>query len=299
MRRSGSFTSDVAARTLSEVCDNLVFSTDALPLPPLKFDEKINNVNLQIAAAKAGLRHVERQFVLRIRNDAVFYDAGFIDFYLENNRQKRGGKTYLQDRVLICDTYTLNPYSFERLPYHFSDWFHFGSTADVREIWQCPPMNYADSIYYEFQSHKKDSFFGERLFRSRLAAEQHIISHWAHGKDPENSLLYHNDLQSRDLSLQVLRDNFIISDRLKCKLRMRKYANARVAAAHKYLCVSHADWARLAADPARKRFDEWFGRMETAAKRINWVRSLRAFRAARSIQRRIAAALRPKDIGTR
>ncbi|KON63017.1 hypothetical protein KOEU_34990 [Komagataeibacter europaeus] len=55
----------------------------------------------------------------------------------------------LKRRILISEFFTLDPYMFEILPFHYSDWFHFGLTEDV------PPDNIMDARYCEINPYQK------------------------------------------------------------------------------------------------------------------------------------------------
>ena len=139
----------VALRTITECCDVVALSAGALPLPPIKSDSpKLNNANLQIAAAQHGLALARGEFVLRIRSDLLFLDRGFLAQYERNQALPRGKAAVFGQRVLMSWLYTLNPFTIERMPLHFSDWFHFGRTEDVRQIWDVPPITLRDSMHY-------------------------------------------------------------------------------------------------------------------------------------------------------
>jgi len=257
-RDNGNTAVTVSISAINAACDIIVIAPAAVALPPLKFDSKANNLNFQISAAKAGLAQATRKYCLRIRNDIILYSNGFLEHYREFVRLPRGAFSFLEQRILICDTYTLNPYTIERCPYHYSDWFHFGLISDVRVLWQSGPMPFLDAIFHEFHRHRPHSSRQERQFRARLACEQYLTMGWLLHYCPEARLDYLNDLEQRDRSMAVLRDNFIIADRKVCGLRFVKYADVRSGLRHRLLCLDHADWRVLASDPSRGRFAHLF-----------------------------------------
>lgn len=244
--------SPVARASILRICqlaDDIVLCNEAGPLPPLKFDDKLNNINLQLSAAKAGLRAANRTYVLRIRNDSVFYDLSFIEQFFEGRKYARGTEAILQDRILISDIFTLDPYSIERLPYHFSDWFHFGLTTDVRDYWNADAYQWAEATFYQFHPLASHSNSKEQQFRSRYAVEQFIALSWLQRTGRPAKLEYHNDLSDRYRSLGVLRDNFVICDTLAARYDFPKYAQSFRSGTVKLLCMSRLEWQQLAVSP--------------------------------------------------
>ncbi len=234
----------IALSTLQKACDKIVFSEGALPLPPLKFDGKANNVNLQIAAAKQGLDVATGIFVLRIRSDLVFRNRDWLRYYSDNYDLPRSEPKLFQQRVMISSMFTLNPFGLERLPFHFSDWFHFGLLSDVRSIWDIPYYNLADAIYYETEPHVPPSNWEERQFRSRLAAEQHIHFSAISKSRKDLVLRWHNDQESSLASAAVLANEFLVAGQRDCGFSLHKYSS--FDAHHlSLLCVSSAEWKAL------------------------------------------------------
>lgn len=235
-----------ALRVLVESCDKIVLSEGALPLPPIKtVTDRPNNVNLQIAAAKAGLAAATGVHVLRTRSDFVFLDRSFLAQYLDGRAETRGGAATLADRVLISSLFTLNPFTYERMPLHFSDWFHFGLTSDVRMLWDVPPMTLRDAAHYKTHRCAPGSTADERQIVPRLAVEQHIMYHCMKRFFPQLSLDFHNDLSSIDLSLDILTDNFIVADLIAAACKFDKYRVDIDDPAKALHCVTREDWFEM------------------------------------------------------
>lgn len=235
-----------SARILQDICDAIVVAADALPLPPIKSDSPAqNNANLQIAAAQRGLAVATKPFVLRVRSDLVFIDENFIDQWQELKSLPRGNDAVLVDRVLASNLYTLNPYTFERLPFHISDWFHFGRTEDLRLLWRVAPVSLADAVYYTTSPHHPASNLDERKMLCRLAVEQHIILEGIGSKVPDIILNYHNDWTSRERFLDILCDNFIITDLVAARCVFPKYAHDIGNPRKDIHCIGQEDWKAL------------------------------------------------------
>lgn len=229
-------------------CNKVAFAPSALPLPPIKSDSsKLNNINFQIEAARHGLTLATGYYVLRIRADMIFMSRGFLDQYAAAEAVLKGTAVVFRQRVMISWLFTLNPYTNERMPLHFSDWFHFGLTTDVRQLWQAPPVTLQDSVYYRTHRHASGSNAAERLFNTRLAVEQHITYACFKPHFPELQLDYHNDQSCTELALNILVDNFAICDIEHAGCIMDKYAGEFTDPAKLTHCITRDDWFAMAA----------------------------------------------------
>ncbi len=236
-----------AVATIVENCDRVALAGSALPLPPIKRDTpKPNNMNFQIAAARMGLSLIRGRYVLRVRSDLVFMDRTFLEQWEEALPVVRGGFSMFRERVLISWLYTLNPYSVERMPLHFSDWFHFGLAEDVRHIWDVPEIELHDALYYRTHPHDPNSNTRERLFNIRLAVEQHLYLSCFKKRFPDLALDYHNDPRAITRSLDILIDNFAICDLVQARCLFEKYAHEFHDEAKHSHCLTRAAWQRIA-----------------------------------------------------
>lgn len=239
---------------IAETCDVVVLSRGALPLPPIKtFSSAANNVNLQIVAAQAGLALATGRHVLRVRSDLVFADRDFIAQYAAANLISYGSAKVTGERVLISPIYTLNPFTYERMPLHFSDWFHLGLTEDVREIWAGPEMTFADAIYFKTHEAAPGSNKDELVFVPRRAVEQHMLYHYFKPRIPSLVVDHHNDLTSVELSLDILVDNFAICDLVRARCVFDKYAHDMDNPAKWLHCITPSDWTAMAHVTGRER----------------------------------------------
>lgn len=230
-----------------ESCDRICLSNGALPLPAIKIDSpKMNNSNLQLAAARQGLALATGQYVLRVRSDLIFMDRNFLVQYGAAEALPRRNAAVFSERVLISSLYTLNPFTFERLPLHFSDWFHFGRLEDVRRIWDVPPMTLQDSIHYKTHLHDPASNDAELLFNTRLGVEQHLLYHCFKPAFPDLTLDFHNDTSSVDLALNILLDNFVICDLVEAHCVFDKYEADLKEPSKAVHCLTAADWLDMA-----------------------------------------------------
>ncbi len=236
-----------ALSVIQGCCDKVALAEPALPLPPIKVDTpKLNNANLQIAAAQRGLGLAGGRYVLRVRSDLLFLDRDFLAQHREAAALRRSVATTFTQRVLVSPLYTLNPYTLERMPLHFSDWFHFGLLEDVRRIWDVPPMTLADAMHYRTHPHAPGSNARERLFNTRLGVEQHILYHCFKRSFPALVLEHHNDRTSVTLAMDILLDNFAIADLTRAHCVFNKYSGEFTDHAKRFHCLTREDWLAMA-----------------------------------------------------
>ena len=237
-----------ALATLQDSCDQIVLSPGDLPLPPFKDDSGQNNFNLQLAAAKAGLTQARSKYVLRVRSDLIFPDCRFLHRHLQDRDLPRGASSVFEERVLISWLFTLNPFTVERMPFHFSDWFNFGRLSDVRRLWTVAPMTLSDAVFYRGAEHSTSSNRRERQFYSRLGVEQHLHFGFFQRVFPDLQLSHHNDSSSAAASMSILADNFTLCDVLDSGIIFDKYRQDALSVEKQFHCVTRQDWLRLVQD---------------------------------------------------
>lgn len=226
--------------------DKIVFCSDAFVLPPVKEGNANCNVNFLIESVQKGLDVINRKYVLRVRNDILFIDKRFIEEYERLASIRRGCYSCLSSRIMISSLFTLNPYGAERFPFHFSDWFHFGLLKDVKRLWNVEFVDIKFATYFCFNKPLLGSFAEERKFNFRLAVEQYIIFSFFKKIFPQLSLDVCNDLTSRDESIRILLDNFIVADMENINMYFPKYARDKYVLKNNNVCIMQDTWEHLA-----------------------------------------------------
>lgn len=277
-----------AVSRLRAACDVIVLSEGALPLPALKSDGKINNANLMITAAQAGLAAATGRYVLRIRSDMIFLSRAFLRFYDENAFLPRRSAGAFRQRVMISPFYTLNPFTMERLPFHYSDWFHFGLTEDVGAIWRVGEMPLSDALHHAVHPHEARANRLERKFRVRIAVEQHVALH-ALGRHYQDLRLDHlTDSHSAERSVEILLNDFLICDPRQVPIVFDKYAKTLGDPNMEALCITYPQWRALLDLPAEVPFAAFFARAARKASIEILIRedpALRGVKLARGVYR--------------
>ena len=157
-----------ALAELAETVDLVSWAAPAKPLAPLKFGGASNNVNLQIAAVWSGLAMATRPHALRVRADLTL-TGPLLEHYAECVASSPPA-AMLEQRVMICHLFTPNPYTVERLPMHFSDWYQLGATRDLRSMWAIEPFTDADASYCQIRARPRSSVLEVAVHRARGVA---------------------------------------------------------------------------------------------------------------------------------
>lgn len=221
--------------------DHTVYSADPGSLPPYKLGAcKPNNVNRQIVSSAAGLAVVRTPFAIKLRNDAALLHTGALAALAHWPAAHR--------RIATVGHFSLNPHQFERLPFHFSDWFQLGPTHSLRALWACPLMTPQQATHYDSQPWAAHSNVLERRFRARWPAEQHVWRHYAAQLGyavPQ----FHNDNAAAVLAAhdQFLAHELLLLDLPQAGLQLPALAWAGRSGLQRFNCLQHIDWLAAAA----------------------------------------------------
>jgi len=233
---------------INDTVDNFVFCSKSTQMPPVKSGNPNCNVNFQIEAAKNGLKIAKNTYCLRVRNDFLFKSPKFIEEYEKLCSYKRSNYSVFKNRVLISSLFTLNPFAIERLPFHFSDWFHFGLLSDIKSLWEVDFVNLNYMTHYNNNYYLPGSNNLERKFNSKTAIEQYIIFSYFKKYFPKLSLNAHNDTRSINESIDILIDNFCVIDNENYDVFFPKYNKDMFFVSNKNICVSQRKWQLLASN---------------------------------------------------
>jgi len=223
--------------------EHVVFSDDPGWLPGIKLRDgagEQNNVNRQILSTRRGLEDVQTEYAVKIRTDCALKHAAFVPIV---RRFQDAGHDH---RILASSLFTIDPRMFEQMPYHISDWFQFGPTAELQRYWSVPFMTEEDARFYESHPHAGHSTFMDRRFRSRLAVEQHLATHYAQQLGYPVPR-YHNDVARAvmDGHRRFLRRHWIILDPWDIGLEFPKYEWAYRSSFQRLNCLLFLDWYGL------------------------------------------------------
>ncbi|MCS6989836.1 MAG: WavE lipopolysaccharide synthesis family protein [Chloroherpetonaceae bacterium] len=106
------------------------------------------NLNRQIVSTSNGVKRASRPFCLKMRTDTGLSGAGFANFY-GKFKKRLPEYALFEERLVTIDLFSRRP---ENVPflYHPSDISQFGSTADMRRLWEIPLIKQGEPRYDEF-----------------------------------------------------------------------------------------------------------------------------------------------------
>lgn len=230
---------------VSKFADIAVTAPSCPSLPPIKLGIGPNFFNQQRETALTGLDAVSTLYTLRVRSDMLSIKKEILDLYFKNFNFPRKGLCILKQRVLISQFFSLNPYTTEKLSFHYSDWIHFGLTEDVKKIWSVPPYPECDSAYYNPPPEAIHGTDENLKFLSRIGVEQHLYFNLVKGSNPHIRLENHSDNQSVAESIELLINNLIIDDAKISNAIPEKYKLLLNDQSIETTCITHIDWIKL------------------------------------------------------
>lgn len=223
--------------------DHLAFTNDPGPLPsPRHAQPQLeNNINRQLAGTQAAFGQVGSRYILKLRLDCDFTSTAFLKHYDHYGVSDDG-----RQRIAVPGCFTLDPRMAEQLPYHVSDWFAFGPSEQMRQLWSAPLMSVDDATYYDQHAAAGHSTTPDRQHRARWASKQYPACHYA-GLLGYPTPAFHNDN-----SAQVLQghDRFVARELLILDLDQfgivrRKYSRLAHSSLEYLNCLSFLDWYAL------------------------------------------------------
>ena len=129
------------------------------------------SVNRLIISTINGVYKSKKKYLLKIRSDMYFKNKNFIKKFF---RFKKRSQDYavLNNRVILSSHFSVICFR-QPLPFHYSDWFFFGETADIKNIFEIPLCkDKKESLWFKNKK-KPRLYFGNYLCRFR--AEQYIF----------------------------------------------------------------------------------------------------------------------------
>lgn len=259
-------------------CDRVVLSED--PGGWELYDHPsspINNVNRQIVSTRNGLAQARTAYVVKVRTDFYFESASFLRFF-DKHPHRDPRRAFLDTRALACSLYSRNPRrriaGFPPLVLHPSDFFFFGKTADIKNLFDIPLMSDEELRWFQEDPQRRSRLPREPLFCERLNArflpEQYI---WA------SFLAKHVDFSIEDgldcgPDLVELTESTIVNNLVllspeqlgigACKEGLMEYASPEN-------CFTHQDWralylrSRRAAGQRGRSIFRWWSRPQASS----------------------------------
>lgn len=250
--------------------DAIVRSPDPGGLPNIKFGYHApNNVNRQIVSTAAGLQAVTTPYAIKLRTDSYLTCDHLLGYYQDYQQRVLASHLASQtlanpqhastpihasptppyEPIVVPHLFTIDPNVYEHMAYHVSDWAQFATTAALQAYWSVPLMREADARYFEYHAHDIEASYGNDAFRTRLAVEQHIATHYAHAQGFVTPA-YYNQITPRILQAHqdFLARHVIVLDTAEFGLALPKYGWAYSDEFMRLNCISHDDWYQIFCD---------------------------------------------------
>ena len=131
---------------------DVIFNEDPGGYPLYDNPKILNASNRQIVSTMGGLKKANRKYTLKMRSDMFFEHTGFLKYW---DKYQKYGKNYkfLEHRIITSTSFAPNPRR-EPKPYHPSDWFFFGLTSDLIDVFDSPLCPEPETSRY-FETHKR------------------------------------------------------------------------------------------------------------------------------------------------
>lgn len=231
--------SDVAGLTF----DKLVFSDDP-GATPLDVRRTPNNINRQIVSTSAGLKIVERPFAVKLRTDFELLGDRFLSYFGKYSARAAEARIF-RERVVTSTIFSINPRRFAAMPFHPSDWFFFGLTEDLRNLWDIPPaVEPGNSRWCGDNGRDHIPFLAGRT--ARFAPEQTM---WLgllrkYGEYPCNHM---TDVARSAIELTELTfaNNLVLETPRRLGLKYLKGRRGSIWDPESFAAYTHADWRRM------------------------------------------------------
>ncbi len=177
------------------------------------------NINRMLKSTQAGLAQVKTKYVLKCRSDLVMINSGFLSYYDKFSVRDKDyvlANHKIQISSLYCMKAEMERGLKQETPYHISDWYCFGETEDIKELFNVPLVDITEFARY-FEIHRKPRdyeipWLNHRVWR--FPPEQYLGVEYARKLFPD--LTFDNCLETQDVDIikseKFLVNNFTILD---------------------------------------------------------------------------------------
>lgn len=211
---------------------------------------KYNNTNRMLFSVKAGLDKVETKYVLKLRSDIVLKNSNFLKCW-DKFPKYNGAFRIFEHRIINNSTYAQFAHVMkdgtQLLPFHMSDWMHFGLSSDVKLLFDCP-LQSAESAYSYWDSHSRKNYDPYVNLRWQYPTETYILYSLVKDKFPQIVFNDSDDYNEKNMSQSnmVFADNFIFVDEDKFTFEMKKYPSIFLWDSQIYEgLITHLQWQNL------------------------------------------------------
>ena len=179
-----------------------------------------DSASRQIVSTMGGLRKANRKYSIKMRSDFFFEHNDWLES-LDKYQEYDDNYKFLKNRVLVSSVCSVNPNKIP-LPYHPSDWFFFGLTEDLVNIFDIPLLTEESANWFKGKVMNKFAY----NWHSRYRPEQHIWTSFIRKHYPIN-FDHQNDIDNNNIEVseRIFSNNAVILDSLTLGIKSMKYPN--------------------------------------------------------------------------
>lgn len=180
-----------------------------------------DSANRQIVSTRAGLERAVTKYAIKMRSDLILTHSGFIE-YFERYADLTADPAY---RVLphrIVTLTTCDPRRRHKFPFTVADWFYFGHTNDLMDIFNIPLLS--------AEKYRSETIDGRTILHVPYSTEQYI---WCSFLSKHVSLPFRHVIDATEenitLSEKYLANNCILLPAKQAGINWLKYPGAAYA----------------------------------------------------------------------
>ena len=157
-----------------------------------------NNSNRMILSTLTGLKAVQTKYALKIRTDFYLQNLNFLKLF-EENPNTNCGMRFLERRV-VCYGWAAQKGRY----FYMGDFYHFGLTRVVLDIWDVPLMS--DEELFWFKNNSPHNSYYLRSTTNRYHPEQYLWVNFLRKKGVDLDFTDYTD--SREKHKKISEDSF-------------------------------------------------------------------------------------------
>ena len=211
---------------------------------------KYNNVNRIIKTVQCGLEKIRTKYTLSIRTDIVLKNTNFLKYWDKFDSYNNKYKIF-QHRIINNSNYAQFAHvmkdGIQLLPFHISDWIHFGLTSDIKLLYSCKLMDIDNSSQYWYKHERKqyDPFPDSGW---QYPPETYVF--YSLVKKIYKNIEFKNSddytPQNMSASNELIANNFIMVDQEDFKFEIEKYPILHKWSSEIYNgFITHREWQNL------------------------------------------------------
>lgn len=172
------------------------------------------NTSRQIVSSTNGLHSSSTLYSIKMRSDCILTGRGLLQSYI-----KALSESSNDNILLLSSINTINPFGGVGFVHHYSDWFMFGKTSQMRNFWDLASQD-VGFISGEI-SNNESLIYPKRFPFAEYTAEQRIFHHYIESKF--NEKYTYCDRRHSFANLMMLVNEFAVASPEALNIYIPKY----------------------------------------------------------------------------